>query len=165
MKKTAKPCPGCGTPGRRDADKVCSGCQALLAEAIQARAAKDADTARGNFLLAYQYYSLPYFHNQVSETAARQFQEAFHRLCRLTSEPITHVWKSKCDPVVEGIRETHQTVSMAVEMRDCLNTLYQATLLINDNAYRQGEKSGNAFVFKLAKGEVSIDDYNNATLK
>lgn len=172
MSRTRKPCPGCGERvWDREKDKVCSGCQKILDEYgdMVNRVRKP---ARGlaKVALPWAPHALPYIPNASDYFAkiehGRDFQRAFFELAGLLAKDSTGEHVDKAEWLVP-VREASQdkVITMPHEVVAELRKLYDATIGISEQAYREGHRDGRNIVTGLCTGSLSVKDLEEDVLR
>jgi hypothetical protein len=163
--RTRKPCPGCGEVDRyRKVDAVCPSCKALLGYARSTVKTK----TRAKFVgsLPWAPHSLAYLHG--AGDVGRELQVDFYDLLLELSEPappgvtgssgFNRIKReggfSYGDPRIFDRR-------VAVRARRVYLTIVRAIRAAN----LDGKKDGSHFVSRLAAGEVTAQEYNEALLQ
>lgn len=172
MTRTRKPCPACGEVCQfRPAAEVCGGCKGLLKDGDKYR--KLAKQAKNKpYGIPQSAHSLPYikyasrgFGDDVDHQ--RNFQQALFSLLGDIGGPLptNAPWNEK--PLLVGYSREYSgsaTVMLRTSVADLLRDMYEAVQGMTVHAYNEGHSRGSNMMMGLASGEVSVNDFNEATL-
>lgn len=166
-----KPCPGCGKVSlSRPADQVCHDCKALIKEATEARARLAGELARKKLeaaVMPWQYYTLPYL---GSGDESKPFLIAFLSIATDLSIPApAGYYTPQHKDLVEGRSDARwggvgQVRLFAPAKLATLRTLYAGVKSLAAAREDCGKAEGRSLILGLAKGEVSLDQFNRESV-
>jgi hypothetical protein len=170
-------CPACHEKpdyGRRPVDGICRDCAIAIA---RARAAKEEQQERQNqggkvaVWFPWAAHALPHLsHDKGSTFDARDStRDRFFALALAVSEP---AGEGNTDRTLVDYKPRAFDNSpsrgkvrvLAPMVADALRALYQSILELSENAHAEGERRGRRLLFGLATGDVSVNDFNKATI-
>lgn len=163
---TKKPCHGCGLGGNRPQDKVCAECRRLMEDGKLYRRQLKKDESREFYQMVWRDYVLPHIFMGGSHRsdAADEFKQKFFELLKVLGDEVKGEYRTGKEPLILGTESFEGVVSMRKEVRDLLNDCYHLVLEIANQAQENGLQKGHSFLLRLAKGEVSVEQYNEATV-
>lgn len=171
---TRKPCPGCGEVKRhRPAREVCSECKRLMVDGKAFRVFAVSSKAHELAAITSLPYQYPYIRrgNHEGSESNRKFSDAFAALVLHLSEKnlkIDYDYRQQVQPVVpryDTSDEIHRQNEVVMLPKGCtalLGKLYHAAIALAHDAYAQGHDDGGQLLTRLAKGEISVDDFNRS---
>lgn len=163
-------CHGCGQPptsyGGRLKDQVCRDCRELINFAKKMHTHQQSLETVKAYTMPDRLHDLPRLpHCRAFDGPKDVIQSGFHTLLKLVSAPSD--WESNADFVIEPtphVGYTH-TIRMSPLVREQINLLYNTFIVALNEAYTEGKGDGERFITALAKGEVSIDRFNDAVTR
>lgn len=162
-----KPCPGCGEVDKyRSADKVCSDCHHLIKEALEAREHRKADKTMEARKLPFAAHGLPYIHymkdGHFGDNYGRLVVNGLYELCKLFGEPAGGEAGYDTPPVIAAQESGYEWEirRFPVGFSKVVEELYTNIVNGAEAGYRDGYRDGQNLLAGLAKGEVSIDKFN-----
>lgn len=174
MPMTRKPCPGCGRTERREADQVCSRCQykfKALDELVAAIEASEGSEVVIGPTRSYAHEGL--YEGNADQAKREQLREALHQLLR--SVAITapqgasyRYWESILS--TGGRRSIPSKdwtglLIVPVGFLDAWNDLDLAIAETVCSAYNAGLARGSNLLLGLARGEITVDKFNEGQEK
>ena len=187
MRLCKHPCPGCGkTDYWGNKGTLCPDCKDALKVGVEVMAARKLkkDAPVGSFNIPWAFYAFPYFRygedrhakysvnvsGEVYEGDAKDvFERVLYRLIELMSEPSRDydaplLVKPK-GPILDSANEKTIPVRMRKDVAYCLSELYRAAAGIAQNAFDEGHKHGEDLLVRLAKGDLSLKEFNQNSIQ
>lgn len=169
MRASKTPCPGCGATGKhRPADKVCLDCFKDLLEIKELREHMKAEGENAEVLaLPFAPHGLPYVphENDRRRDEIPNVQESFYNLMKNLGKP-TSGDDIEFDRMIEpdksygGSGDSPRDPKIYPKgTQKFARDLYKAILSLADHAYTEGFNRGDDLLGNLAKGEVTVKDY------
>jgi hypothetical protein len=167
MRASKTPCPGCGQTGKhRPADKVCLECFKDLLEIKELREHMQAEGANAEVLaLPFAPHGLPYVPHEKDrrEEGVPNVQESFFNLLQSLGKP-TSGDDIEFDRMIESEKSYSSDSPRHPKIypkgtQKLARDLYSAILRLADAAYERGFNRGDDLLGNLAKGEVTVKDY------
>lgn len=166
MSRTRKPCPACKeVDPRRPAGDVCYSCKRLLAASrmIEEQQAK-------KFELQYQVPNVSRYFPYVPHTSLGirdSFRKAFFDVVTSLSV-IPAVPDGPGEVLIPGTDGGYDNRTSTVYIdsadKDTMRNLYAAVIGIAREAYAKGKGDGQDFIRGMCAGEVTVNQFNEATL-
>ncbi len=170
MRASKTPCPGCGQVGKyRPADRVCLDCfkDLLEIEELRAKFKAEAEGAEA-LLLPWAPHYLPYVPHENSRRRNDEqpgIQDSFYALMDHLGKP-TGGAEIDAACMIEPKRDAFSSGSWAEAKiypkgtQKFARNLYDAILRLADASYKEGFERGDNLLANLARGEVTVKDYN-----
>lgn len=162
--RTRKPCPACKeVSSTRPADDICYACKKLIEDGHRFRALND--DREPVFVPIYDSGWEPSLYCGSSTNADKEFRRLFLGLINVIARDYHSCGSHSEDSVVRSngyCRSTWKTVPRGA--KDLLKNLYLAADGLIKASYRRGKDDGERFIVRLAEGDVSISDFNEATI-
>ena len=189
MSRTTTPCPGCGdVDSGRPANKVCSGCTRLLAEARAVLEAADAERRNGYELYRHDghpgfygkeaYRALPYHPTRHSQALRVALDDLVDVVADQQTIPVVGEWGHQLgedhnnhgDPILyvrpDGRHKGgdgqpwRRRARLHPEQAIAINRLDDEIRIAITMAYRAGLSEGRDFLRQTVEGKISIRDFN-----
>ena len=186
MRQCKHPCPGCGkTDYWGNKGTLCSDCKDALKVGVEVMTARKLkkDAPVGPFSIPWASYAFPYFSHgenyhrkyfvevdgeDCEGHAKENFCRMLYRLIGLVSEP-SHDYEPPILIKSEGPQLHDQGKTVPVRMRKdvayCISEIYRAVSGIAENAFNEGHKHGEDLLVRLARGEMSVKDFNQRSIQ
>jgi len=192
VKRTKKPCPGCGEGGwLRDVTKVCGYCQELLDEA---RAGRKAILETGNrevVPIPDTNYMCPAYYTGSGSSAhpvmktkeqddTKELQNAMVELARVVGEIAPHAERNEKHRTMYSQAKGYYSTKWSAlggmgrcpiehylvktEVVDAMTRLDLAIRQIIDRSFYEGRQDGVSIIKNLASGELSINEFNERSM-
>lgn len=164
---TDKPCEGCGKTGGRPTGENCLECQHLLTFAREVIAEREQKQESGVYLAPWRFN----YHTGDGPAYRGRIAKAMLLLLKALSEPMETFTAGDIPTLLEPLphwQDNHERRSERIRIRHdyaaILRELDSTILAQLDSAYTQGYERGRNLLTSLAKGELSVDDFNKATI-
>jgi len=186
---TSKPCPGCGRSKERKPEEVCEDCKALIAQAKAHNewAAKLTDTETELVRVPEEHntHAYPQFYmgsprsgrTSRDDGPRRQISNLLARLINQISEPVRNsVWGTGAAILsnAEGPfnqrgwsrnwENARHLRTMPKATAQTIRDLYDAVANALVETHELSKRDGRNLLFGLAEGDVSVNDFNKATI-
>lgn len=141
---------------------MCHDCKALIEDGRRFRAAalkKNAPVQA--VLIPWRWYALPYLSHNRDE-----LQMAFYQLVELLSSDAPEgIDMEKLPSLLWEKGRGHAQIIRLMQpaLLPVLELVWKEITLIVERAYDKGKEEGSSIIMGLAKGEVTISDFNKAT--
>lgn len=174
---TYKPCHGCGQKDRyRAVNEVCNDCKAALRAGRAVVQETETQAEKGLLFRLTQEWPGFYIPSGHAETG-QNLRRAFEKLARAALRAV----RSKKDPYSQGVESLPPTSDLChyFSTHDPKATLWTGTRRVADAiteldlhvrkslaiAREIGERDGSDFIMQIARGKLSINDLNEATIE
>ena len=173
---TKKPCEGCGE-GPHPKDQLCHDCKKLIEDGKAAREARRLATEAGDkmYVEVPNYLLGPYYGRRSStrEDPKERIQKQLLALIESIGEKPSDVWRGDETKRVENLfdrkyvseRPCMTVLCIRKDQVEHIRLLLTAIHEITAHAFQVGKQEGTNLLTGLAAGEVSIDQFNDASVK